>query len=137
MESRAPSMSSSTTRAAAPISSRALEPIFFVPASAATVRSPRAVASRPVPSWVRQTRVTLRRRWTRTASGRVIERVMTKAMNAESASATAMTIQMVRWPLLALAEVAASAARFSASSSRASAERLASSWSRAGVTSPT
>ena len=46
-------MSSSTTRAAAPISSRALEPIFFVPASAATVRSPRAVASRPVPSWVR------------------------------------------------------------------------------------
>ena len=62
---------------------------------------------------------------------------MTKAMTAERASARAMTIQIVRWPLLALAEVAASDARFSASSSRASAERLASSWSRAGVTSPT
>ena len=48
-----------------------------------------------------------------------------------------MTIQIVRWPRLALAAVAASAARFSASSSRASAERLASSWSSAGVTSPT
>ena len=116
-------MSSSTTVLAAPISSRAREPIFSVPLSAATVRSPRAVASRPVPSWVRQMRVTLRSRWTRTASGRVIERVMTKAMTAESASATAMTIQIVRWPLLALAEVAARAARFSASSSRASAER--------------
>ena len=55
----------------------------------------------------------------------MIERVMTKAMTAERASARAMTIQIVRWPLLALAEVAASDARF------------ASSWSRAGVTSPT
>ena len=51
---------------------------------------------------------------------------MTKAMAAESASARAMTIQIVRWPRLALAEVAARAARFSASSSRANAER----WSR-------
>ena len=51
---------------------------------------------------------------------------MTKAMAAESTSARAMTIRIVRWPLLALAAVAARAARFSASSSRASAERAVS-----------
>ena len=48
-----------------------------------------------------------------------------------------MTIRIVRWPLLALAEVAASAARFSASSSRANAERVASRRASAGVSSST
>ena len=130
-------MSSSTTALAAPISSRAREPIFSVPGCAATVRSPRAVASSPRPSRARQIVVTLCKRERRVATGRVIERVMTKAMAAESRSATAMTIQIVRWPRLALAAVAARAARFSASSSRASAERVASSWSSAGVTAAT
>ena len=81
--------------------------------------------------------MTLRSRCTSTASGRVIDRVMTKAMTAESASATAMTIQIVRWPRLALAAVPASAARFSASRSRANAERVASRRASAGVASST
>jgi hypothetical protein len=62
---------------------------------------------------------------------------MTTAMAAESARATAMTIQIVRWPRLAFVAVAASAARFSAWSSRASAERVASRRSRVGLTAVT
>ena len=80
--------------------------------------------------------VTLRRRSTRTATGRVMERVMTKAMTAESTSARAMTMRIVRCPLAALAAVAARASRFSFSKSRASRERAVSNRSRAGMTSP-
>ena len=81
--------------------------------------------------------VTLRSRATSTATGRVIERVMTKAIAADSASATAMTIQIVCCPAAALAAVALRARRLSASRPRASVPRAASSCASAGVTAPT
>ena len=66
---------------------------------------------------VRQMPVTLRRRSTSTATGRVMERVMTKAMIADSTSARAMTMRMriVRCPLEALAAVGIVVTRISKS----------------------